>query len=277
MFERFTERARKVVVLAQEEAARLRHGYVGTEHLLLGLIREEEGVAAQSLRACGVALGEARGRVEAIVGYGEEDDPSQMPFTQRSKRVLELALREAQDLRHDHIGTEHLLLGLLAEGGGIAAAALSGLGVDPERVRREVVRRLPGEETGHDVPEETAPIVEGEEAPRLLFWGRVGEVRAELDLPRPVAVAVEADYSYLAPSGFAEGAATVEPGDVVDVMRSELEEADVPVIEAVIAALGESLLDAFPNMLEVSVAVSDPPGPSDQAAPNFSVSATFRR
>lgn len=166
MFERFTERARKVVVLAQEEAARPRHGYVGAEHLLLGLIREEEGVAAQSLRACGVALGEARGRVEAIVGYGEEVDASQILFTQRSKRVLELALREAQSLRHDHIA---------------------------------------------------------------------------------------------------------------DLMRTGLREADSPILEAVITALGERLLGSFPAMLEVSVSISGQPEPGELPAPTFSVSATLRR
>ena len=115
MFERFTERARKVVVLAQEESGRLRHNYIGTRHLLLGSIREGEGVAPQALYACGVTLDETRDGVQGLVGYGESD-ASHKPFTPRSKRVSGLSLREAQGLRHDRIGTEHLLLGLLAEG-----------------------------------------------------------------------------------------------------------------------------------------------------------------
>ena len=123
MFERFTERARKVIVLAQEESGRLRHNYIGTEHLLVGLIREGEGVAAQALYACGVTLDETldetRDGVEGIVGYAESD-ASQKPFTPRSKKVLKLALREAMQLGHNYMGTEHLLLGLLAEGGGVA-------------------------------------------------------------------------------------------------------------------------------------------------------------
>ncbi len=144
MFDRFTERARRAVVLAQEESGRLRHGFIGAEHLLLGLIREGEGVAVRALYACGVTLDEAREGVEGIVGYGEDGDASQKPFTPRSKRVLEMSLQEAQDLRQDHIGTEHLRLGLLAEGGGVATAVLSSLDVDPERVRREVLGRLGG-------------------------------------------------------------------------------------------------------------------------------------
>jgi ATP-dependent Clp protease ATP-binding subunit ClpA len=141
MFERFTERARKVVVLAQEEAGRLRHDFIGTEHLLLGLLRAEEGVAAQALHACGVTLDGAREQVEGIVGHGGEDT-SQKPFTPRSKKVLKLALREAMQLGHNYMGTEHLLLGLLAEGGGVAGTVLSMLGIDPERIRQEVLSRV---------------------------------------------------------------------------------------------------------------------------------------
>ncbi|MDN5696987.1 MAG: NDP-hexose 4-ketoreductase, partial [Rubrobacter sp.] len=144
MFERFTERARKVVVLAQEEARHFNHNYIGTEHLLLGLLREDEGVAARALTSLGVSLDEVREQVESIVGYGEEGSGGQAPFTPRSKKVLELALREALQLGHNYIGTEHILLGLVRESEGVAARVLSNLDVDPDKVRREVVRMLGG-------------------------------------------------------------------------------------------------------------------------------------
>src|ERR687885_1349774 len=144
MFERFTERARKVVVLAQEEARHFNHNYIGTEHLLLGLLREDEGVAARALSSLNVTLDEVREQVESIVGYGEEGTGGQAPFTPRSKKVLELALREALQLGHNYIGTEHILLGLVRESEGVAARVLSNLDVDPDKVRREVVRRLGG-------------------------------------------------------------------------------------------------------------------------------------
>ena len=145
MFERFTERARKVVVLAQDEARHFNHNYIGTEHLLLGLLREDEGVAAQALYSLNVALDEVREQVESIVGYGEEGTGAQAPFTPRSKKVLELALREALQLGHNYIGTEHILLGLVRESEGVAARVLSNLDVDPDKVqaggRQEARRR----------------------------------------------------------------------------------------------------------------------------------------
>jgi ATP-dependent Clp protease ATP-binding subunit ClpC len=147
MFERFTERARKVVVLAQEEARHFNHNYIGTEHLLLGLLREDEGVAARALSSLNVTLDEVREQVESIVGYGEEGTGGQAPFTPRSKKVLELALREALQLGHNYIGTEHILLGLVRESEGVAARVLSNLDVDPDKVRREVVRMLGGGRT----------------------------------------------------------------------------------------------------------------------------------
>ena len=144
MFERFTARARSVMVLAQQEAMRLRHGYIGTEHLLLGLLREEEGIAGQVLYSAGVTLDDAREQVESIVGYGEEGQDGQAPFTPRSKKVLELALREALQIGHDYIGTEHLLLGLVREGEGVAARVFANLYVDPDVVHRGVLRRVQG-------------------------------------------------------------------------------------------------------------------------------------
>jgi len=147
MFDRFTEEARKGVGLAQEEALRLGHDYIGTEHLLLGLLREEECVAAWALGSLNVTLDEAREQVENIVGYGEEGTGGQMPFTSRSKKVLELALREALQLGHNYIGTEHILIGLMWEGEGVAVRVLSNLGVRRDRVRQEVVGMIGGRRT----------------------------------------------------------------------------------------------------------------------------------
>ena len=135
MFERFTERARQVVVLAQEEARSLSHNYIGTEHILLGLLREEQGLAARALAALGITLAEVRAQVTRIVGSGEEVTSGQIPFTPRAKKVLELALREALDLGHNYIGTEHILLGLVRENEGVAARVLLDRGVDAETVR----------------------------------------------------------------------------------------------------------------------------------------------
>jgi PPOX class probable F420-dependent enzyme len=144
VFERFTERARQVVVLAQDEARRLKHGYIGTEHLLLGLLREEEGLACRVLTELGVTLEDARAQVARIVGPGEEATTGQVPFTPRAKKVLELALREAIALGHDYIGTEHVLLGLVREGEGVAAQILSDSGLTADRVRDELIRMLGG-------------------------------------------------------------------------------------------------------------------------------------
>jgi ATP-dependent Clp protease ATP-binding subunit ClpC len=144
VFERFTERARQVVVLAQEEARALKHNYIGTEHLLLGLLREEEGLAARVLESLHISLEEIRSQVARIVGEGEEVAVGQIPFTPRAKRVLEHALREAISLGHDHIGTEHVLLGLTREDEGVAARILLDYDVDAEKIRDEVIRALSG-------------------------------------------------------------------------------------------------------------------------------------
>jgi hypothetical protein len=151
MFERFTDRARRAVVLAQEEARRLDHNYIGTEHLLLGLIHEGEGVAAEALEALGVSLEAVRARVEEAIGRGPEPPGGHIPFTPRAKKVLELSLREALQLGHSYIGTEHILLGLIREGEGVAAQVLVKLGADLSRVRQQVLELLadrPGGEAG---------------------------------------------------------------------------------------------------------------------------------
>src|SRR5712675_790774 len=152
MFEKFTERARQVIVLAQEEARMLNHDYIGTEHLLLGLIHEGEGVAARALESLGVSLEAVRAQVEEIIGQGQQALSGHIPFTPRAKKVLELSLRESRQLGHDYIGTEHLLLGLLREGEGVAAQVLVKLGADLNRVRLQVIQLLQGYQGGKGEP-----------------------------------------------------------------------------------------------------------------------------
>ena len=144
MFERFTDRARRVVVLAQEEARLLNHNYIGTEHILLGLIHEGEGVAAKALESLGISLEAVRDQVEEIIGQGGSSPSGHIPFTPRAKKVLELSLREALQLGHNYIGTEHILLGLIREGEGVAAQVLTKLGADLSRVRQQVIQLLSG-------------------------------------------------------------------------------------------------------------------------------------
>jgi len=144
MFERFTDRARRVVVLAQEEARMLNHNYIGTEHVLLGLIHEGEGVAAKALESLGISLEAVRSQVEEIIGQGQAAPTGHIPFTPRAKKVLELSLREALQLGHNYIGTEHILLGLIREGEGVAAQVLQKLGADLNRVRQQVIQLLSG-------------------------------------------------------------------------------------------------------------------------------------
>jgi ATP-dependent Clp protease ATP-binding subunit ClpA len=148
MFERFTDSARRVVVLAQEEARLLSHNYIGTEHLLLGLIHEGEGVAARALDALGIRMEAVRRQVEDITGRGEHAPSGHIPFTPRAKKVLELSLRESTQLGHNFIGTEHILLGLIREGEGVAARVLVSLGADLNRVRQQVIELLGGGQRG---------------------------------------------------------------------------------------------------------------------------------
>src|ERR1700743_3012689 len=144
MFERFTDRARRVVVLAQEEARMLNHNYIGTEHILLGLIHEGEGVAAKSLESLGISLEGVRSQVEEIIGQGQQAPSGHIPFTPCAKKVLELSLREALQLGHNYIGTEHILLGLIREGEGVAAQVLVKPGADLNPVRQQVIQLLSG-------------------------------------------------------------------------------------------------------------------------------------
>ena len=165
MFERFTDRARRVVVLAQEEARLLNHNYIGTEHILLGLIHEGEGVAAKALESLGISLEAVRTQVEEIIGQGQSAPTGHIPFTPRAKKVLELSLREALELGHNYIGTEHILLGLIREGDGVAAGVLQKLGGDLNRVRQQVIQLLSGY-TGRAAAASgaaEAPVYEGTE------------------------------------------------------------------------------------------------------------------
>ncbi|MHB0866457.1 MAG: ATP-dependent Clp protease ATP-binding subunit [Thermoleophilia bacterium] len=167
MFERFTERARQVVVLAQEEARSLKHNYIGTEHLLLGLLREEEGIAAQVLTTLDVHLDEVRMQVAQIVGMGDEVAAGQIPFTPRAKKVLELALREALSLGHNYIGTEHILLGLIKENEGVAARILLEFDADSDKIRSEIMRKLTGSAR-------RTPVPQGEQKKRLKLLDQFG-------------------------------------------------------------------------------------------------------
>jgi len=158
MFERFTDRARRAVALAQEEAKRLDHNYIGNEHILLGLIREGDGVAAKALESLGISLDAVRQEVEEIIGRGQQTPSEHIPFTPRAKKVLELSLRESKQLGHNYIGTEHILLGLLREGDGVAAQVLVKLGADQNRVRQQVIQLL----HGYHGKEPTAARLRGE-------------------------------------------------------------------------------------------------------------------
>jgi ATP-dependent Clp protease ATP-binding subunit ClpC len=161
VFERFTDRARRVVVLAQEEARMLNHSYIGTEHILLGLIHEGEGVAATALEALGISLSDVRADIQSIIGQGQSAPTSHIPFTPRAKKVLELSLREALQLGHNYIGTEHLLLGLVREGDGVGAQVLVKRGATLDRVRQGVLALVAASESeGRGVAEQVPePVV----------------------------------------------------------------------------------------------------------------------
>ncbi|HEU0102572.1 MAG TPA: ATP-dependent Clp protease ATP-binding subunit [Mycobacteriales bacterium] len=169
MFERFTDRARRVVVLAQEEARMLNHNYIGTEHILLGLIHEGEGVAAKALESLGISLEGVRSQVEEIIGQGQQAPSGHIPFTPRAKKVLELSLREALQLGHNYIGTEHILLGLIREGEGVAAQVLVKLGADLNRVRQQVIQLLSGYQGGKETAGASGGPAEGAPSTSLVL------------------------------------------------------------------------------------------------------------
>ena len=276
MFERFTEQARKVVVLAQEEARHFNHNYIGTEHLLLGLLREGEGAAAGALKAANVSLGDLRGRLESIVGYGEEGMGGQAPFTPRSKKVLEHALREALDLGHGYIGTGHLLLGLVRESEGVAARMFSDLNVEPDEVRREVVRRI-GESSESSESSESgdpdlieAQIVAEEVAARRTGWRAAGQSLfrgriAPFDV-QSGSMSVGLEFTYLhildpEPLNYDE-----LYGDV----RGLFEESGRPV-ETLISEAAERVFEKFAGVQEITFEMTV------RREPEITVSRTLRR
>ena len=278
MFERFTERARKVVVLAQEEAWVLRHNYIGTEHLLLGLLREEEGVAARVLMALGVTLEEARERVESIVGYGTEGPGMQVPFTPRSKKVLVLALREATRLGHNYIGTEHILLGVVRENEGVGARVLSDLGASPDDVRREVLRTLGGDddEVGRELARTEVGSPESTRS-QLLFRGRVDSLRVNVRLgDRPETLLVDLDYAYAVVD--TEDASKALPhDDLLTSVAGVLEARGFGSVERAIWEAGKRALEDFPAVTEITVGATEQRRLEAHAVSGFSVIRTFRR
>jgi ATP-dependent Clp protease ATP-binding subunit ClpC len=184
MFERLTNRARRVIVLAQEEARMLNHNYIGTEHILLGLIHEGEGVAAKALESLGISLEAVRQQVEEIIGQGQQAPNGHIPFTPRAKKVLELSSREAKKLGHKPIGTGHLLLGLIRERKGVAAQTLVQLGADLPTVRQQLIHQLStyGEQEGTSAAEQELELPDDElvEHAAFVFGDQVEEIRALL-------------------------------------------------------------------------------------------------
>jgi dihydroneopterin aldolase len=276
MFERFSEKARKTVVLAQEEARHFNHSYIGTEHLLLGLLRLDEGVAAQALASLDVTLRGAREQVEGIVGYGDEETGPQAPFTPRSQKALEIALRESMQLGQRYIGTEHILLGLVREG--VAARVLSNLGVEADQVRREVVRRLGVEASSG--PEET-PVVEV--GPReytrdpLIFHGQVESLRITVRFDgQPETLLVDLDYAYAVQD--AENASRVmNHDDVITEVVGALEAQEIRSVETGVLRVGEHVLERFPPVREVTVSATDQRVLEAHVVAGFRVTRTFRR
>jgi ATP-dependent Clp protease ATP-binding subunit ClpC len=209
MFERFTDRARRVVVLAQEEARMLNHNYIGTEHILLGLIHEGEGVASKALESLGVSLEAVRSQVEEIIGRGQAEPTGHIPFTPRAKKVLELSLREALQLGHNYIGTEHILLGVIREGEGVAAQALMKLGADLDRTRQAVIQLLAGRTEEETEKEFRGPSEEADLAGRLAFWS--SRLRRDIEEARKLLKQAEQEMEGLRPTQAAGSEAGGEP------------------------------------------------------------------
>ena len=277
LFERFTKRARDVVVLAQEEARHFNHNYIGTEHLLLGLLREDEGVAARALERLNVTLRGAREQLESIVGYGEEGTGAQAPFTPRSKKVLELALREAKRLGHNYIGTEHILLGLVRENEGVASQMLSGMGVEADEVRHEVGRILPGE-PGRRLESARRDVGSPESARnQLLFRGKVTSLRigARVD-GQPETLLVDLDYAY-AVRDTEDASKAVNHDDLLAGVIEVIEAQEFRSIETGIWKVGEYVLENFPSITEITVGATEQRMLEAHAVSGFTVTRTFRR
>ena len=249
MFERFTERSRKVVVLAQDEARRLRRPYLGTEHLLVGLL-QEGSIATESLSDLGVTLDAAREQVEGIVGYGEDDTFAQAPFSGHSKKVLEFSVTESLQLGHSYVGAEHLLLGLVRESEGVAARVLSNLNVDPDEIRREVLERLGIEE------EDSLDRVEREleeDVDETCFTTPIGSVRTIVRVKgRPRTLLV--DLALVGePRNTNKPLGSVEPGWILDRIAEIVEGSDYRSLEEAIERSGKLVLERLPAVDEIEV------------------------
>lgn len=283
MFERFTMPARAVVVLTQEEARRLRHDYVGTEHLLLGLLREEEGVAARVLVSFAVTLERVRGEVENMVGIGYEDPGDKVPFTPRSKTVLEMALQEAMQLEHDYIGTEHLLLGLVRERSGVASQILSKLRVHPDDVRRQVIGRLAREEgIDPDVaarleasPEETGWAESALDPTR--YRGRIRALRVTVNVNSdPQTLMVDLDYAYAVQDG-EDASGMLNHDDIITGVVGILKARELGTVETIVSTVGEYVLSEFPAVGDVTVSITVDRMLEAYGVSGFEVVRVFRR
>jgi FolB domain-containing protein len=277
MSERFTERARKVVVLAQEEARHFNHNYIGTEHLLLGLLQEDNGGAARVLNSLNIALDEVREQVKIIVGYGRERTVSRPPFTPRSKKVLDLALREAWQLGYSYIDTEHILLGLVREPEGVAARVLSKLGVDSDKVRREVVRMLGGGweiEQGTNRPVNVRITLFRARVEGLMVNARCGVTEEERATPQ--LLRVDLSYLYDAEEGD-ELSKTVDYGTIIEGVVALLEREEFKLLETGVCMVGGYVMNGFSSLREVTVAVTKLNVPTHREVSGVSVEATFGR
>ena len=213
MFERFTDRARRVIVLAQEEARMLSHGYIGTEHLLLGLIHEGGGVSGAALESLSITLDDARAQVVSIVPRGQEPLSGHIPFTPRAKKILELSLREALDLGHSSIGPEHILLGIVREGQGVANQVLANLGANGPWVRAEVMRFIQQRETESEAETEEETVVRLPPDVRLVGSpAQLARVMRRLDQIDGRLAAIEQHLGIAARQTAGEPGAPEEPG-----------------------------------------------------------------
>lgn len=283
MFEGFTEQARKSVVLAQEEARRLGHNYIGTEHLILGLLSQDEGVAARALSYLDVTLNGVREQIESMVGRGGEGTPEQPPFTSRSKKVLDLARREALRLGYSYVDTEHVLLGIVGDSDGVAMHALSRLGVDPDGIRREVAgmiggRRAKRRPAAH--PEDSryaralrANLVRAR-VEGLLVYARCGVTDEERALPQ--ALQIDLQYTYQAGEGDELGE-TVDYGAVLRDVSELLEREEFRLLETGMRMMGEHVLQSFPAIWEVTVKITKLRVPVARTVSGVSVEGVFRR
>jgi dihydroneopterin aldolase len=272
-------------MLATKEAQRMSHNYVGTEHLLLGLVREKDGIAGQVLSSLGVKLDAVREQVEGIVGYGEEGTGGQWTFTPRSKKVLELALRESMQLDHDYIGTEHLLLGLVRESEGVAARVLRELNVDPDVVRREVLNVVGSPSYGGLNPLTlTETLMESpsrfpDTALRVKVEGlevRVGLGATEEERSRPRGLLVDLDYAYVE-ARRPEGAETLIPEAVLGGVVGTLGGSPPPSLPEVVKRVGNYLLMNFPEVIEATVTVTDTYEHVEVPLSKVSVTQVFHR